>query len=179
MFTSALRPAALMAFSLLALSPAIAADDLKLVESIPAEVADVVTGGVWSEGKQGGFYRAFVIMSGEGEKFGAKVYLQWLAISDASPIPTVVKTVPVTEINEQGLANAAIDIDGEETKDNQITITVSSYDFENDKDILLSVQAEAPGAYNVKKAAAKGPGAGAGGNEETPPAKPTNVPKDD
>ena len=179
MFTTALRPAALLAFSLLALSPALAADDLKLVESIPAEVADVVTGGVWSEGKQGGFYRAFVIMSGEGEKFGAKIFLQWLAISEASPIPTVLKTVPVAEINEQGLANAAIDLESEEGKDNEITIMVSSYDFENDKDILLAVKAEAPGTYSMKKAASKAPSAGAGDDAEAAPPKPTNVPKDD
>lgn len=179
MSASSCRKAALLALPLLLSSPAFAEDDLKLVESIPPEVADIVTGGSWSDGKAGGFYRAFVIMSGEGEKFGAKVYLQWLAISDESPIPSVLKTVPVAEINEQGLANAAIDIEGEETKDNQILLMVSSYDFENDKDILLLVQAEGPGTYSMKKASSKASAPGPEENAEPAPANPTNVPKDD
>ena len=59
MLTTILRATALMAFALLPLaSPAAAADDdTKLVESIPPEVADVVSGGSWSADKKGGFYR--------------------------------------------------------------------------------------------------------------------------
>lgn len=152
MFKTALRPAASLALFLLALSPALAEDELKLVESVPPEVADVVTGGSWSAAGDGGFYRAFVIMSGEGDDFGARIYLQWMSISEESPIPKVVKTIPVAEINEQGLDNAAIDIEADDGEDNRINIIVSSYDFDNDKDILLMVQAEEPGKYSVKKA---------------------------
>ena len=57
-----LRAAALLAVALIPPASASAADDdAKLVESLPPEVADVVTGGSWSEGKQGGFYRAIVV----------------------------------------------------------------------------------------------------------------------
>ena len=47
----------------------------------------------------------------------------------------MVATVPIKEVNDQKLANASIEIEGEESKDNEITIVVSSYDFEADKDI--------------------------------------------
>jgi hypothetical protein len=49
--------------------------------------------------------------------------------------PTVVKSVPVKEINDQNLGNALIEIGGEEDKENEATIFVSSYDVEEDKDI--------------------------------------------
>src|SRR5262245_49140684 len=83
-----LRAAALPAVALIPSASASAAnDDAKLVESLPPEVADVVTGGSWSKGKQGGFYRAIVVMSGSEQSFGARVYLQWLALSETDPIP--------------------------------------------------------------------------------------------
>jgi hypothetical protein len=43
--------------------------------------------------------------------------------------------VPLKEVNDQKLGNASIEIEGEESKDNEITIIVSSYDFDADKDI--------------------------------------------
>ena len=47
------------------------------------------------------------------------------------------KSVPVKEINDQNLGNASIEIGGEEDKENEATIFVSSYDVEEDKDISL------------------------------------------
>jgi len=38
----------------------------KIVESLPTEIADVVTGRSWSADKQGGFYRAILAMTGAG-----------------------------------------------------------------------------------------------------------------
>jgi len=167
-----LRAAALLAVALIPSASASAAnDDAKLVESLPPEVADVVTGGSWSEGKQGGFYRAIVVMSGS-EQFFARVYLQWLALSETDPIPKIIATVPLKEVNDQNLGNASIEIEGEESKDNEITIIVSSYDFDADKDISLYVKGTAPGKYAMAKAPAKSPAA-------APVAAPTNVPKDD
>jgi len=151
MLKTILCTAAIVACSLVPLGPAAAEDDAKLVESLSPQIADVVTGGSWSDGKQGGLYRAFVLMSGSGDDFGARVYLQWLALSDDSPIPSVVKTVAVKEVNDQNLPNASIQIDGEENKDNEVYVVVSAYDFEADKDILLFVKAGKPGTYGVEK----------------------------
>jgi hypothetical protein len=49
---------------------------------------------------QGGFYRAIVVMTGTEQTFGARVFLQWLALSEANPVPMVVATVPIKEIND-------------------------------------------------------------------------------
>jgi hypothetical protein len=172
MLKSVLCAAALLAPASVPLAAAAADDDAKIVESLPPQVADVVTGGSWSAGKQGGFYRTLVIMTGTEKDFGARVFLQWLALSEASPVPTVVKTVPVKEVNDQNLANASIEIEGEESKDNEMTIIVGSYDFDADKDITLFVKGTAPGEYAMAKAPPKAPA--------TPPPKAgTNVPKDD
>ena len=165
-----------IAFLMLALVPLTSAsaqeDDAKIVAGVPTEVADIVTGGSWSADKQGGFYRAFVIMNGTQETFSARVFLQWLALSETTPIPTVVATVPIKEVNDQKLANASIEIEGEDSKDNEITIVVSSYDFEADKDINLFVKGTAPGKYSMAKAPKRAAPASA-------PAPATNVPKDD
>ena len=126
MLKSLSRATALLAVALIPLASASAADDdAKLVESLPPEVADVVTGGSWSEGKQGGFYRAIVVMSGTEQSFGARVFLQWLALSETDPVPKIVATVPLKEVNDHKLGNASIEIEGEESKDNEITIIVS------------------------------------------------------
>ena len=165
-----------IAFLMLALVPLTSAsaqeDDAKIVAGVPTEVADIVTGGSWSADKQGGFYRAFVIMNGTQETFSARVFLQWLALSETTPIPTVVATVPIKEVNDQKLANASIEIEGEDSKDNEITIVVSSYDFEADKDINLFIKGTAPGKYTMAKAPKRAAPASA-------PAPATNVPKDD
>jgi hypothetical protein len=147
-----------------------------LAEGLSPQVADVVSGGSWSEGKQGGFYRAINVMSGDEKAFGVHLYLQWLAFEEKNPIPKVVKTVAVKEVNDQKLQNATIDLEGEEGKDNQVTVTVSSYDFDADKDIVLLVKAGAPGTYAMVKAPAKGaePPAPAGA-----PAKPEAPGKED
>jgi len=181
MLKSVLRATALLAVALIPPASALAADDdAKIVEGLPPEVADVVTGGSWSEGKQGGFYRAIVVMSGTEQSFGARVYLQWLALSETDPVPKIVATVPLKEVNDQKLGNASIEIEGEETKDNQITIIVSSYDFDADKDITLYVKGTAPGKYAMAKAPAKSSGAPPAAAPTAPPAAaPTNVPKDD
>ena len=173
MLKSISRAIAYLVLALVPLSSATAQeDDAKIVASVPTEVADIVTGGSWSADKQGGFYRAFVIMNGNQETFSARVFLQWLALSETNPIPTVVATVPIKEVNDQKLANASIEIEGEESKDNEITIIVSSYDFDADKDISLYVKGTAPGKYAMAKAPAKSPAA-------APAAAPTNVPQDD
>ena len=173
MFKSISRATAFLALAFVPLVPAAAQeDDAKIVASVPTEVADVVTGGSWSADKQGGFYRAFVIMSGTQETFSARVFLQWLALSETNPVPTVVATVPIKEVNDQRLANASIEVEGEESKDNEVTVVVSSYDFEADKDITLFVKGTAPGKYTMAKAPKRA-------TPPAPPAPATNVPKDD
>lgn len=67
-------------------------------------------------------------MTGAEKDFGAHVFLQWLALSETNPVPKVIATMPIKEVNDQKLANASIEIEGEESKDNEITIIVSSYD---------------------------------------------------
>lgn len=168
MLRAILRAAALLSFSLAFIAPATADDDAKLVESVPPEVADVVTGGSWSAGEQGGLYRAFVVMTDSGGEFGARVFLQWLSLSDDSPVPSVVKTVPIKEVNDQNLPNASIEIDAEEDKDNQIMLVVSGYDFDADKDILLFVKAGEPGVYSMEKTPPKSLDAGPPGDAESP-----------
>lgn len=175
MLATLLRAGAIGAF-VLASSPAFAADDgASLASAVSPAVADVVSGGSWSADKQGGFYRGVLVMvPGEGG-FSAQLFLQWLSLPADNTLPTVVKTVPVKEVNDLKLQFASIELSGEENKDNEVSIVVSSYNVEEDKDISLFIKATAPGSYAMDKAPPRAP---AGAPAEAPAGK-TNVPKDD
>ena len=170
MLTTILRSAAVLNLVAIPWSQAFAQED-KLVEAVPAEVAEIISGGSWSADKTGGFYRAMVLMSGDQKSFGAQVYLQWLAFDDTGPVPKVVATVAIKEINEKKLDNASIGIEGEEGAENTITLVVNSYDFDEDEDINLFVKATLPGKYTMVKEPPKGsrpPSGDDGGKEEAP-----------
>ena len=170
MLTTILRSAAVLTLVAIPWSQAFAQED-KLVEAVPAEVAEIISGGSWSADKTGGFYRAMVLMSGDQKSFGAQVYLQWLAFDDTGPVPKVVATVAIKEINEKKLDNASIGIEGEEGAENTITLVVNSYDFDEDEDINLFVKATLPGKYTMVKEPPKGsrpPSGDDGGKEEAP-----------
>src|SRR5262245_22098876 len=72
--------------------------------------------------------------------------------------------------HDQNLGNASIEIGGEEDKENEATIFVSSYDVEEDKDISLLIKATKPGTYTVAKAPPEGLEQGSG--EGTPKGTP-------
>jgi hypothetical protein len=113
-------------------SPAMSDDADNLVDILPTEIADAVTDGSWPADKECGFYRAIVAMTGTTEKdFGAHVFLRWLTLSETNPVPKVMATVPVNDVNDQKLANVQSILRGKESKDNEITIIVSSYDFDD------------------------------------------------
>jgi len=71
------------------------------------------------------------------------------------PVPKVMATVPVEEVNDQKLANIQSILRGKESKDNEITIIASSYDFDADKEHHLVCRRTAPSKYVMAKAPAK------------------------
>ena len=155
MLRTILRAAAALVFAAFPFSFADAEDAGKQVDAVAPEVAQVISGGSWSADKKGGFYRAIVVMAGDGKGAGALVYLQWLAFGD-TPIPVIVKSLPIKEVNDQKLENASIDIVGEEDKENEITLVITSYDIAEDEDISLFVKASEPGKYSMTKDAPEG-----------------------
>lgn len=149
-----------------AFTPAMAQDDAQLAASVSPQIAGIDTGGSWSANNQSGFYRSVVVMVGSGQNVTTHLYLQWLAADDKTPVPTVVKTVPVKEVNAKNLPNAAVNIGGEEDKDNQAVLVVSSFDFKTNKETDFFVTATTPGNYTVSSKPPKGfggPPPGAGG----------------
>jgi hypothetical protein len=162
MLKSTLRPTALLAVALIP----------------PASVAaaHVSAGGCRrrhrrSQGKQGGFYRAIVVMTGSEQFRGARLSAVAGTFGNR-PFPHD-RCDGSAQGSQRSEALQCFDRDrGEQSKDNEITIIVSSYDFEADKDITLYVKGTAPGKYAMAKAPAKSPAV-------PPAAAPTNVPKDD
>ena len=114
-----------------------------------------VTGGSWLADKEGGFYRAIVAMTGTEKDFGAHVFLRWLALSETNPVPKVMATVHVEEVNDQKLVNIQSILRGKESNDNEITIIASSYDFDADKEHHFVCRRTAPSKCVMVKAPAK------------------------
>jgi hypothetical protein len=172
MLMTGFRAAAALAVLTLTLSFAAAEDAGKLVDAVGPEISEIASGGHWSADGKGGFYRAIVVMAGD-KGATAEVYLQWVSFGEGKPV--VVKSLPIKEVNDRKLGNAAIDIGGEDDKENETTIFISSYDIEQDEDISLFVKATTPGTYTMEKAPpegeAEGEGApaGAGAGEEEAP----------
>ncbi|MGZ8415517.1 MAG: hypothetical protein ACXWVQ_00825 [Methyloceanibacter sp.] len=163
MVVTGFRAAATLAFLTFPLSCALAVESAALVDQVAPEISEVASGGHWSADGKGGFYRTFVIMG--GEKGGiAEIFLQWVSFGDGKPV--VVNSLPLKEINEKKLGNASITIGGEDDKENETTIFISSYDIDEDEDIALFVKATKPGSYSIEKAPPEGAQEGETGPEE-------------
>lgn len=171
---SVLAIATLMLVSLCAVSTMARADSTDVVSSLPAQIPEIVTGGSWKNGDIGGVYRAVVVLSkADHKKTGllskasadqtaaapepiqqerkAEVFIQWIAYENGKATSKIVKTVSVKEFNEKQLRHAFLAMDT--LKDNEMTLLVTSYDENKDKDVSVSVKATTPGIYEHSKKA--------------------------
>lgn len=165
--TAGLSVITLIMATVLATTTQADADSSDVANALPAQIPEIVTGGSWKNGNIGGVYRAVVVLSkadtaksdllskaSDGKPMDnnsdkrparkAEVFIQWIA-NDGSKNSKIVKTVSVKEFNEKQLRNAFLAMDT--LKDNEMTLLVTSYDEEKDKDVSISVKATAPGKY--------------------------------
>ena len=178
-FTSSIKMKLAVAF--LAFAPVIASlsvaraengNSNDLVSSLPAQIPEILTGGSWTNGSVGGVYRAVVVLSKSknsksallnkavankpstvenstaGER-KAEVFIQWIAYGTGKATAKIVKTVSIKEFNEKQLRHAFLAMDT--LKDNEMTLLVTSYDENSDKDVSISVKATTPGQYTSAK----------------------------
>ncbi len=164
----------LMLIGILAGSNMAKADSADVVSSLPAQIPEIVTGGSWKNGDLGGVYRAVVVLSkADHKKTGllskanadkstppkksrlherkAEVFIQWIAYNKGKTTSKIVKTVSIKEFNEKQLRHAFLAMDT--LKDNEMTLLVTSYDENSDKDVSVSVKATTPGKYEHSKKA--------------------------
>jgi hypothetical protein len=155
----------LAAFPVLALAQAQAParSPEQLVAAVPAEVPEVHTGGSWQDGNTQGVFRALAVLVPADNT--TRVYLQWIAMKQDSPLPEIVKTVPIKEIIDKKLPNAFISMEAE--KEGEVIVVISSYDPASNKDQTLAFKATKPGSY----APTAVPTGGVGSGSAAPPAK--------
>ncbi len=79
----------------------------------------------------------------------AEVFIQWISYENGKANAKIVKTVSVKEFNEKQLRHAFLAMDT--LKDNEMTLLVTSYDENRDKDVSVSVKATVPGKYETAK----------------------------
>lgn len=164
--------ASLMLLSICTFANMAKADGSDVVSSLPAQIPEIVTGGKWKNGDIGGVYRAVVVLSKPTPKKSgllakaskvssagvannpaterkAEVFIQWIA--NGKTTSKIVKTVSIKEFNEKQLRHAFLAMDT--LKDNEMTLLVTSYDENKDKDVSISVKATLPGKYESTKTA--------------------------
>ncbi|NJM35759.1 MAG: hypothetical protein HC850_14870 [Rhodomicrobium sp.] len=130
-----------------------------IAEAIPVEVAEVVSGGTWSDGGVNGLYRALVVIpSSSGVQ--AHVFVQLVALQKDAAGAKVVKTIPVKEISEQIFSTAFLAMDAE--TENEMTLIVTAYGSGTDQDTTMQFKFDGQGNYK----SFAGPG------EETPAERP-------
>lgn len=154
----------ILALKLFGASSAWAQDAEKSAAAIPTDVSEIVSGGNWSEGETSGVFRAVVITSSVGQSSQARVIVQMLAFEKANPLPKIVKTIPVKEVEEKKLPNAFLAMDVE--NDNELTLIITSYDAEKDQDTSMLVKFDGTGKYEIVPPP----------KEETPPADASKPP---
>ncbi len=133
-----------------AATPAFAQDALKSVAAVPTDVSEIVSGGNWSEGDNSGVFRAVVVTTSDGQNSLARVVVQMLAFEKSNPLPKVVKTIPIKEVEDKKLPNAFLAMDVE--NDNEMTLIITSYDAEKDQDTSMMLKFDGTGKYEVMPA---------------------------
>lgn len=130
---------------LAAASPASADEAATLASAVPAQIAEVVSGGTWSEGESSGVFRAIVVSPYAGGS--ANVIVQMVALDKADAAPKVVRTVLVKEVAEKQLANAFLAMDAE--TENEMTLIVTAYGAESEQDTSMHVKFDNSGKYEI------------------------------
>jgi hypothetical protein len=132
---------------LMPVSAAAAADELEqIAASVPADVTEMVSGGVWTNDGASGYYRAMVITPGPSRPV-ANVVVQLLAVDKADTPPKVQKSIVIKEVADQKIANAFLAMDAE--NENEMTLVVTAYGTGNDQDTTIHLKFDAKGGYQV------------------------------
>jgi hypothetical protein len=141
--------------SLLMPARAAFADDLEqIAASVPIDITEVVSGGLWNNDGASGFYRAMVVAAAPGRPV-ANVVVQMFAVEKETP-PKLKKSVTIKEIAEQKIPSAFLAMDAE--NENEMTLVVTAYGTGTDQDTAMQFKFDAKGDYEVLP----------GGGEEAP-----------
>lgn len=114
-----------------------------VVASLPIEIPEVISGGLWRQGDRTGVYRAIVVLVPAPPGLKAEVHIQWLGLSADKAAPAVVTTMAVEDFSRRRLGNAQLSLEAE--KDNEVIIIVTSYDEAQKRPVVLAYRATAPG----------------------------------
>jgi hypothetical protein len=138
---------------LMPVSGAAFADDLEqLASTVPTDVTEVVSGGVWTDDGTTGYYRAMVITPGASRQV-ANVVVQMLAVEKSDATPKLKKSVVIKEVADQKIGNAFLAMDAE--NENEMTLVVTAYGSGTEQDTAFHVKFDAKGGYQLLPGAAE------------------------
>lgn len=113
---------------------------------VPPRVAEVTSGGSWTDGKAHGTFRAIVVEAGTAEKHAAEVFLQWIS-PDASGRPSgIVASIPIKEFNALAHSHASLRLD--DTVDGEIQLYIDTEDA-GAQPVEIRIFATTPGHYAI------------------------------
>lgn len=114
-----------------------------MVQALPAEIPEVISGGGWQDGGLAGIYRGIIVMTQGTSGPEARVYVQWIGFKAEGGAPQIVKTVAIKEIADRRLANAQLALEAD--SDNEALLVVSTFDPVSQKPNAFAFKATKPG----------------------------------
>jgi polyisoprenoid-binding protein YceI len=120
--------------------PALSPD--QIVQTMPIDIPEVISGGGWQAEGVNGVYRAVVVITPAASgSAAARVYIQWIGLKADGSAPQIIKSTPLPGLDQ--ITNAQLSIDAE--KDNEATFVVTSYDSKTQKPQFAAFKATLPG----------------------------------
>ena len=140
----------------LATAPTRAQDSFNAALSqLPGELRDVRTAGYWRTPEGGGTYRV-IVMRGGYDHLADLLYIQWLKDPVVPGPATIVATIGVGEINDQGPYTFSHTLRAEAT--NRLRITVTARHTHSQKNQQFVFTATTPRMYTAARPSAPAPG---------------------
>jgi hypothetical protein len=117
-----------------------------VVEKIGPGINAVMSGGYWEEGEKSGNFR--VIIENRGwERVVSRLYLQWLTQDESKRESVVLKTVPVSEVNTEGVWILGAPVISLTREGPEITLSgTHTYTYENK---FFKIRPGKPGKYKM------------------------------
>jgi len=148
-----------------------AAPAAAVASQVPITVAEVVSGGTWTDGSANGVFRTITVQvpgnpqdrntqdrnlqDQSGDEI-AQVFLQW--VGSRTPIDPVelIQSVPVIEFNDLRMTSASVGFEAE--GEGQVRVTITSQEESDEKPpVTVVLVATTPGHYKINSVGAGSP----------------------
>lgn len=138
-----------VAFAFLLLTPALSLADeaaMQTAQQTPVAIQDVATGGYWSDEGDEGVFRAVVVSAGV-EHVSQKLFIQWVQSNTQDQGQKLVRTLYVSELEENGASILEITTDFGDVNAFKINVLQRTRDQKENRFLITATGA---GNYEIR-----------------------------